>query len=89
MPDSALTATKEKKLTGRQYFESGRHAVVCIPDNTTFLLSQIIKLSSQGLFDALAFSYSHQSMCVLELLTCLLSSTLHEAIFSERSKHSC
>ncbi|ONM41408.1 Ubiquitin-conjugating enzyme family protein [Zea mays] len=27
MPDSALTATKEKKLTGRQYFESGRHAV--------------------------------------------------------------
>jgi len=27
MPDSALTAPKEKKLTGRQYFESGRHAV--------------------------------------------------------------
>jgi hypothetical protein len=31
MPDSALTAPKEKKLTGRQYFESGRHAVVCYP----------------------------------------------------------
>jgi hypothetical protein len=27
MPDSALTAPKEKKLTGRQYFESGRHTV--------------------------------------------------------------
>ncbi|CAL9145038.1 unnamed protein product, partial [Musa hybrid cultivar] len=27
MPDSALTSTKEKKLTGRQWFESGRHAV--------------------------------------------------------------
>jgi len=27
MPDSALTSSKEKKLTGRQYFESGRHAV--------------------------------------------------------------
>lgn len=25
MPESALTAPKEKKLTGRQYFESGRH----------------------------------------------------------------
>jgi hypothetical protein len=31
MPDSALTAPKEKKLTGRQYFESGRHAVVRYP----------------------------------------------------------
>uniref|UniRef100_A0A0A9EBC8 Uncharacterized protein n=1 Tax=Arundo donax TaxID=35708 RepID=A0A0A9EBC8_ARUDO len=27
MPESALTAPKEKKLTGRQYFESGRHTV--------------------------------------------------------------
>lgn len=27
MPDSALTAPKEKRLTGRQYFESGRHIV--------------------------------------------------------------
>ncbi|WOL03026.1 RWD domain-containing protein 1 [Canna indica] len=27
MPESALTATKEKKLTGRQWFESGRHAM--------------------------------------------------------------
>nr|XP_029119492.1 RWD domain-containing protein 1 isoform X2 [Elaeis guineensis] len=26
MPDSALTTPKEKKLTGRQWFESGRHA---------------------------------------------------------------
>uniref|UniRef100_A0A453EWV9 Uncharacterized protein n=1 Tax=Aegilops tauschii subsp. strangulata TaxID=200361 RepID=A0A453EWV9_AEGTS len=25
MPESALTAPKEKKLSGRQYFESGRH----------------------------------------------------------------
>ncbi|KQK08314.1 RWD domain-containing protein 1 isoform X1 [Brachypodium distachyon] len=25
MPESSLTAPKEKKLTGRQYFESGRH----------------------------------------------------------------
>jgi hypothetical protein len=31
MPDSALTAPKEKKLTGRQYFESGRHTVVLYP----------------------------------------------------------
>jgi hypothetical protein len=31
MPDSALTASKEKKLTGRQYFESGRHIVVLYP----------------------------------------------------------
>jgi hypothetical protein len=28
MPESALTAPKEKKLTGRQWFESGRHAMV-------------------------------------------------------------
>ncbi|KAL5975569.1 hypothetical protein ACLOJK_019894 [Asimina triloba] len=27
MPDSALTASKEKKLSGRQWFESGRAAV--------------------------------------------------------------
>ncbi|XP_072963906.1 uncharacterized protein [Typha angustifolia] len=27
MPESALTAPKEKKVTGRQWFESGRHAV--------------------------------------------------------------
>ncbi|KAL5221539.1 hypothetical protein ABZP36_026252 [Zizania latifolia] len=27
MPESALTAPKEKKLTGRQYFEGGRHMV--------------------------------------------------------------
>ncbi|XP_078169082.1 ubiquitin-conjugating enzyme family protein [Carex rostrata] len=26
MPESALTAPKEKRLTGRQYFESGRHS---------------------------------------------------------------
>ncbi|XP_020098790.1 RWD domain-containing protein 1 isoform X2 [Ananas comosus] len=26
MPESALTAPKEKKITGRQWFESGRHA---------------------------------------------------------------
>lgn len=29
MPESALTAPKEKKLTGRQWFESGRAAAVC------------------------------------------------------------
>ena len=28
MPESALTAPKEKKLTGRQWFESGRAAGV-------------------------------------------------------------
>jgi hypothetical protein len=38
MPDSALTAPKEKKLTGRQYFESGRHAVVCYPRFEVFAL---------------------------------------------------
>jgi len=38
MPDSALTAPKEKKLTGRQYFESGRHAVVCYPRLEVFAL---------------------------------------------------
>ncbi|KAJ4733136.1 RWD domain-containing protein 1 [Rhynchospora pubera] len=27
MPESALTAPKEKKLTGRQWFESGRHTL--------------------------------------------------------------
>ncbi|EAY74527.1 hypothetical protein OsI_02417 [Oryza sativa Indica Group] len=27
MPESALTAPKEKKLSGRQYFESGRHTM--------------------------------------------------------------
>jgi hypothetical protein len=27
MPESALTVSKEKKLTGRQYFESGRHSM--------------------------------------------------------------
>jgi hypothetical protein len=31
MPESALTAPKEKRLTGRQYFESGRHIVVLYP----------------------------------------------------------
>ena len=29
MPESALTAPKEKKLSGRQWFESGRAAAVC------------------------------------------------------------
>lgn len=29
MPESALTAPKEKKLTGRQWFESGRASAVC------------------------------------------------------------
>lgn len=28
MPESALTTTKEKKLSGRQWFESGRHTMV-------------------------------------------------------------
>lgn len=28
MPESALTAPKEKKLTGRQWFESGRASAV-------------------------------------------------------------
>lgn len=28
MPEAALSAPKEKRLTGRQWFESGRHAVV-------------------------------------------------------------
>ncbi|KAG6517452.1 hypothetical protein ZIOFF_020844 [Zingiber officinale] len=30
MPESALTTTKEKKLSGRQWFESGRHTMVSI-----------------------------------------------------------
>lgn len=32
MPESALTAPKEKKLSGRQWFESGRHAAVVLKD---------------------------------------------------------
>ncbi len=32
MPESALTATKEKRLSGRQWFESGRGAAVCYSD---------------------------------------------------------
>ena len=38
MPDSALTTTKEKKLTGRQWFESGRAvaAAVLIPCPTVY-----------------------------------------------------
>lgn len=32
MPESALTAPKEKKITGRQWFESGRHAAVFLKD---------------------------------------------------------
>ncbi|CAL9115176.1 unnamed protein product [Musa textilis] len=28
MPESALTASKEKKLPGRPWFESGRHAMI-------------------------------------------------------------
>lgn len=31
MPDSALTAPKEKKLTGRQWFENVRASVVLVP----------------------------------------------------------
>ena len=34
MPESALTTTKEKKLSGRQWFESGRASVVLdLPPN--------------------------------------------------------
>ncbi|RWW68207.1 hypothetical protein BHE74_00024285 [Ensete ventricosum] len=42
MPDSALTSTKEKKLTGRQWFESGRHAVV-----SHFILCFLLNFFSQ------------------------------------------
>lgn len=61
------------KVEGMQWF--------VIPDNKTFPLNACL--------DALAFSYSHESMCVLDLRICLLRFTLHETIFSERSKHSC
>jgi len=30
MPDSALSAPKEKKLTGRQWFESGRAVAAAV-----------------------------------------------------------
>lgn len=40
MPESALTAPKEKKLSGRQYFESGRHITV------EFILYKMFSLAS-------------------------------------------
>lgn len=39
MPESALTAPKEKKLTGRQWFESGRAIAV---SNFFFLCAKLI-----------------------------------------------
>lgn len=40
MPESALTAPKDKKLTGRQWFESGRASAVIL---FSFLLHTSLK----------------------------------------------
>lgn len=55
MPESALTAPKEKKLTGRQWFESGRATAVSqvslsvcadAPKSNTFRLKMLLIASS-------------------------------------------
>lgn len=49
MPDSALTTTKEKRLTGRQWFESGRAVaaavVISFPTNNPLLVFVIFLYS--------------------------------------------
>jgi hypothetical protein len=50
MPDSALTAPKEKKLTGRQYFESGRHTVVLYPRQDIFSSLNLIFILLHGYY---------------------------------------
>lgn len=43
MPEAALTAPKEKRLTGRQWFESGRAAAVIY--TSPLFLSNMIELT--------------------------------------------
>lgn len=44
MPESALTAPKDKKLTGRQWFESGRASTVTVPHSSILCVTLLLTI---------------------------------------------